>query len=133
MGKINIFTLLTTVVVQFVVGYLWYGTYLFGDVITVGGHGIDFLKLDVISLLFLILSSYGLTHVLDMLGTLTHTKNIGGALKLGMTVGVFAIGFPVVMLLNLMGMGHVALLVIFTHIVLITILTSIVVLKLKKA
>ena len=43
------------------------------------------------------------------------------------------IGFPTVMLLNLLGFGHVALLVVFTHIVLITILTSIIVIKLKKA
>ena len=133
MGKINIFTLLTMAVVQFVVGYLWFGSYLFGDVVTIGGHGIDFVKLDVISILLLILSSYGLTHIMDKMTTLTHTKNVSGGLKLGLTVGAFGIGFPVMMLLGLMGVGKVSLLVIFTYLVLITILTGIVVVKLRKA
>jgi hypothetical protein len=132
MAKVNIFTLLTAVVVQFIVGYLWYGPHLFGDVVTIGGHGIDFLKLDIISFLLVILGSYGLTSIMDMLETLTHTKDMGGVLKLGMTVGVFAIGLPVTMLLNLLGFSHIMLLVIFTYIVLITVLTGIVVLKLKK-
>jgi len=132
MGKINIFTLLTTVIVQFVVGYMWFGTHLFGDVVTTGGgHGIDFLKMDVISLLLIVLSSYGLTHVLGKL--LTGVKDVGGALKTGLTVGSFAIGLPMVMLLNLMGISHIVLLVVFTYTVLITILTSIVVIKLGKA
>ena len=133
MGKTNIFTLLMTVVVQFVVGYLWYSSYLFGDVLTSSGHTIDFLKLDVLSLLLLVLSSYGLTHIVDMLITHTGTTDVGGGMKLGLTVGGFGIGFPILMLLNLMGIGKVALLVIFTHIVLVTILTTVVILKLKKA
>jgi len=132
MSKINVFTLLTAVVVQFVVGYLWYGPHLFGDVMTTGGHGIDFLKLDMISLLFVVLGSYGLTYLLDTMTTLTHTKDMGGVLKLGLLVGVFGIGLPMVMLLNLLGFGKIVLLVIFTHIVLVTILTGLVVLKLKK-
>jgi hypothetical protein len=132
MGKINLFTLLMTIVVQFVVGYLWYSSYLFGDVLTSSGHMVNFLKLDVISLLLIILSSYGLTHVMDHLVSLTHTKDVGGGLKLGLTVGSFALGLPVVMLLNLMGFGNITLLVIFTHLVIVTILTTIVVLKLKK-
>jgi len=133
MGKTNIFTLLTMAVVQFVVGYLWYSSYLFGDVMTTGGgHSVDFLKLDVISLLLIILSSYGLTHVMEMLIHLTHTKDVGGGLKLGLTVGTFVLGFPVIMLLNLMGVGHIVLLVIFTYLVLISILTSLVVIKMKK-
>jgi hypothetical protein len=125
MGKINVFTLLTTVVVQLVVGYLWFGTHLFGGVI--GGHGIDFLQTDVISLLLIVLSSYGLTHIVE------GVKDTNGAMKTGLTVGGFAIGFPIVMLLNLMGMSHITLLVVFTYIVLITTLTGIVTLKLKKA
>jgi hypothetical protein len=130
MGKINLFTLLTAVVVQLVVGYLWFGTHLFGDVMTTnGGHGIDFLQMDVISLLLIVLSSYGLTHILEMTG---GVKDTGGALKTGLTVGGFAIGLPIVMLLNLMGLSHVALLVVFTYIVVITSLTSIITLKLKK-
>ncbi|MDX2028910.1 MAG: hypothetical protein SFW62_09805 [Alphaproteobacteria bacterium] len=134
MGKLNVFTLLTAVVVQFVMGYLWYGPYLFGDVITAGGgHGIDFLKMDVISLLLIILTSYGLTHILEMLVKVTSTKDVGGALKLGLTVGTFAIGLPIIMLLNLMGFGKIVLLVVFTHVVITTILTGIVVIKLKKA
>ena len=130
--KINIFTLLTAVVVQFVVGYLWYGPHLFGDVVATSGHGIDFLKLDVISLLLVVLGSYGLTSLLDTVIGLTHTKDMNGVLKTGMTVGVFGIGLPITMLLNLLGFSHIMLLVIFTHIVLVTILTGIVVLKLKK-
>jgi hypothetical protein len=130
MGKINIFTLLTTVVMQFVVGYVWFGTYLFGGVMTDGGHSIDFLKTDVLSLLLVILSSYGLTHVLGTI--LGGTKDIGGALKTGITVGGFGIGFPVLMLLNLMGFSHIMLLVVFSYLVLITTLTSIIVIKLKK-
>jgi hypothetical protein len=133
MGKTNIFTVLTTVAVQFVVGYLWYGHYLFGDVITTGGlHAIDFLKLDIISVLLIILSSYGLTYVIDMLVKLTGAKDLGGGLKVGLTLGVFGIGFPVLMLLDLMGFGKVLLLVVFTHMVLISILTSIIVVKMKK-
>jgi hypothetical protein len=132
MSKINIFTLLAAVVVQFVVGYLWYGPHLFGDVMTTGGHGIDFLKLDIISVLLIVLGSYGLTSILDTMTGLTHTKDIGGMLKLGLTVGVFGIGLPITMLLNLLGFGKIVLLVIFTYIVLVTILTGLVVLKLKK-
>lgn len=130
MGKINVFTLLTTVVVQFVVGYIWFGTYLFGGVMTDSGHNIDFLKTDVLSLLLVILSSYGLTHVLGTI--LGGTKDIGSALKTGITVGGFGIGFPVLMLLNLMGFSHIALLIVFSYLVLITTLTSIIVIKLKK-
>ena len=134
MGKINLFTLLTTVIMQFVIGYLWYGSYLFGDVLTAGGgHGIDFLKLDVVSLLLLVLGSYGLTHVLEMLIKTTGTKDVGGGVKNGLTLGVFGIGLPVLMLLNLMGIGKVVMLVIFTHVVLVSILTGIIVTKLKKA
>ena len=133
MGKINIFTLLTTVVMQFVVGYLWFGSYLFGDVFTTGGgHGVDFLKLDVISMLLLVLGSYGLTHILETFVKLTGTKDVGGAVKVGLTFGSFGIGLPVLMLLNLMGIGKIMLLVIFTYLVLVSILTSIIVVKLKK-
>jgi hypothetical protein len=131
MGKINVFTLLTAVVVQFVVGYLWFGSHLFGDVMSAGGHGIDFLKLDVVSLLLMILSGYGLTHVLGMLIKTVGVKDTGGLMKLGLTVGGFGIGLPVVMLLNLMGFGKIVLLVIFTYLVLISILTSIVIVKTK--
>ncbi len=134
MGKTNIFTVLIAVVVQFIVGYLWYGSYLFGDVMTTsGGHAIDFLKLDGISLLLVLLTSYGLTHIFDLLDKLTGTKDIGGGLKLGLTVGTFAIGLPIVMLMNLMGYGHIVLLVVFCHLVLISVLTNIVVIKLKHA
>jgi hypothetical protein len=130
MGKINLFTLLTAVVVQLVVGYVWFGTHLFGDVVTMdGGHGINFLQTDIISLLLVILSSYGLTHILEVSGAV---KDTGGALKTGLTIGGFAIGFPIVMLLNLMGLSHVTLLVVFTYIVVITTLTSVITLKLKK-
>jgi hypothetical protein len=132
MGKINIFTLLTTLVVQVVVGYLWFGTHLFGDVMTAGGgHGIDFLHMDVTSLLLLVLSSYGLTTILET--SMTGVKDVGGALKTGLTIGAFAIGFPITMLLNLLGFSHIVLLVTFTYVVLITILISIIVLKLRKA
>jgi cytochrome c oxidase assembly factor CtaG len=132
MGKTSIFTVITAVVVQFIVGYLWYGPHLFGDVVTTGsGHAIDFLKLDGISLLLVLLSGYGLTHVLGMINKLTGTKDMSGGLKTGLTVGAFAIGFPVVMLLNIIGFGKVALLVIFMYLVLITIVTNMVVIKLK--
>ena len=132
MTKINVFTLLTAVVVQFVVGYLWYGPHMFGDVVSTTGHGIDFLKLDIISLLLVVLGSYGLTSILDFLTGLTHTKDIGGMMKLGLMVGVFGIGLPITMLLSLLGFTKIVLLVIFTHIVIVTMLTGIVVLKLKK-
>ncbi len=134
MGKTSIFTVITAVVVQFIVGYIWYGPHLFGDVVTSGGgHAIDFLKMDILSLLLILLSGYGLTSILGTLDKLTGTKDIGGGLKVGLTVGAFAIGFPVMMLMNLMGFGHVLLLVTFTYLVLITILTNIVVIKLKHA
>src|ERR1700722_18472383 len=134
MGKTSIFTVITAVIVQFIVGYLWSGPHLFGDVITAGGgHAIDFLKLDVLSLILILLSGYGLTHVLSTLDKLTGTKDMSGGLKLGLTIGAFAIGFPTMMLMNLMGFNHVVLLVTFTYIVLITILTNLVVIKLKHA
>ncbi|MDP9127635.1 MAG: hypothetical protein M3N08_05185 [Pseudomonadota bacterium] len=132
MGKTNMFTLLTVVVVQFVLGYLWY-THLFSDVVTVGGHSIDFLKLDIVSILLVIFGSYGLTYILGMLHKLTGTKDVGTGIKLGLTVGTFAIGLPIVMMLNLMGFTKIVLLVVFTHVVIMTILTNIVVIKLKKA
>ena len=134
MGKTSIFTVITAVVVQFIVGYIWYGPHLFGDVITAGGgHTIDFLKMDGLSLLLLLLSGYGLTHVLGTVDKLTGTKDVNGGIKLGLTVGAFAIGFPVMMLMNLLGFTHVMLLVTFVYIVLITILTNLVVIKLKHA
>lgn len=130
MGKTNLFTVVGVAIVQFVIGYLWY-THLFGDVVTVGGHSIDFLKLDVVSVLLILVGSYGLTYILDMLDKLTGTKDVGGGMKVGLTVGTFAIGLPIIMLLNLMGFGKIVLLVVFTHIVLTTILSNIVIIKLK--
>lgn len=132
MGKLNIFTLLVAIVLQFVVGYLWYGSYLFGDVVSAGGHAINFLKLDVVSLLLIVLSSYGLLHLMDMIINLLHVKDVGDVLKHGVMIGSLGIGLPIVMLLNLMGIDKVVLLVIFTHLVLITSLIGVVVLKLKK-
>jgi hypothetical protein len=58
MGKTNIFTVLTVTVLQLLVGYLWYSSHFFGDVMTTGGHSIDYLKTDVLSLVLLVLSSY---------------------------------------------------------------------------
>lgn len=133
MGKLNVFTLIGTAVMQLVVGYFWFGTYMFGDVVTVGGHGLEFLKLDATSIILLLLSSYGLTYFYDTLVKYTGTKDAGGCVKLGLTYGSFAIGFPVLMLLNLMGYTKVLLLVTFAYIILISILTSLIVLKLKKA
>ena len=128
--KINLFTLLTAVVVQFVVGYLWFGSHFFGNVLATSGHSIDFLKLDITSLLLVVLSGYGLTSLLDLVG---HSKNVGGAIKTGLTVGGIGIGLPITMLLGLLGFSEIALLAIITYIVLVTILTDIAVLKLKKA
>lgn len=133
MGKLNIFTLLVAIVLQFVVGYLWYGSYLFGDVMAAGGHAVSFVKLDVVSLLLIVLSSYGLVQLMDMVIGLQHVKDMGDVLKHGLLVGSFGIGLPIVMLLNLMGMDKVVLLIVFTHLVLITSLIGVVVLKLKKA
>ncbi len=134
MGKTNLFTVLTVTILQFIIGYVWYGSHLFGDVVGVSGtHGLDFLKLDVLSFVLILLSSYGLTHILGLLVKLTGTKDIGGGVKLGLMLGTFGIGLPIIMLLNLMGFGTVSLLVVFTHVVLVTVLTSIVVMKLKKA
>jgi hypothetical protein len=132
MGKINVFTVLIAAVVQLMVGYLWYGPHLFGDVVTNGGHAIDFLKTDGFSLLLIVLSSYGLTTILDMLVTTTGSKDIGDGVKLGLTFGILAIGFPMVMMLNLLGYSKIALLTIFGHMVVTTILTTLVVIKLKK-
>jgi hypothetical protein len=133
MGKTSLFTVITAVIVQFIVGYIWFGPHLFGGVVATGGHTIDFLKMDVISLLLAVLSGYGLTTVLGSIDKLTGTKDVGGGMKLGLTIGAFAIGFPVVMLMNLMGFDKVVLLVTFTYLVLITILTNLVVIKLKHA
>ena len=133
MGKTNIFTVLTVTILQILVGYLWYSPHFFGDVMTVtGGHGVDYLKTDILSLLLIVLSSYGLTHIFDHLVKVTGTKDMGGSIKLGLTVGTFAIGLPMVTLLNLMGFDKIVLLVVFCHMILIGVLTSLVIVKLKK-
>ncbi|MDE2029474.1 MAG: hypothetical protein KGI97_02805 [Alphaproteobacteria bacterium] len=131
MGKTNIFTVLTVTVLQVLVGYLWFGSHFFGGVV-VGGHGIDFLKTDVLSLILIVTSSYGLTYIFDTLIKSTGTKDVGGGIKLGLTVGTFAIGLPIVTLLNLVGYDKIVLLVVLTYFILMGILTSLVVLKLKK-
>jgi hypothetical protein len=131
MGKTNIFTVLTVTVLQVLVGYLWYSPHFFGDVMTASG-GVDYLKTDVLSLILVIASSYGLVHIFESLIKSTGTKDVGGGIKLGLTVGTFAIGLPMVTLLNLMGFGKIILLVVFSHMVLIGILTSLVIIKLKK-
>ena len=133
MGRINLFTLLTMVFVQIVVGYVWFGPYLFGAVVTAGGgHGIDFLKLDIVSLLLVVLSSYGLTGIMGLVTSRTG-KAIGGTVKTGLLVGSFGIGFPLVMLLNLMGADKALLLVVFAYVVLITILGGVVTTRFNKA
>lgn len=132
MGKTNIFTVLTVTIVQILVGYLWYSAHFFGDVMTTGGHSVDYLRTDVLSLILIVLSSYGLTYIFDLLVKVTGTKDVGGGLRLGLTVGTFAIGLPILTLLNLMGFGKVVLLVVFTHMILVSILTSLVIIKLKK-
>ncbi len=133
MSKVNGLTVLMTIVVQLIIGYLWYGSYLFGDIIkTGGGHAIDFLQTDVTSLLLLVLSSFGLTHILD--GVVKHNgvKDINDGIKTGLTFGIFGLGLPLLMLLNLMGVAKVAMLVIFMHLVLVSILTTLVIIKTKK-
>jgi len=132
MGKANLFTVLTVTALQVVVGYFWYSTHFFGDVLTTSGHGIDFLKTDVLSIVLLVVSSYGLTHIFDLLVKMTGTKDIGGGIKLGLTVGTFAIGLPIVTLLNLMGFDKIVLLIVLCHLILIGVLTSLVIIKLKK-
>ena len=133
MGKTNIFTVLTVTILQILVGYLWYSPHFFGGVVTtVGGVGVDFLKTDLLSLILLVLSSYGLTHIFDLLVKVTGTKDVGGGLKLGLTVGTFAIGLPLLTLLNVLGYGKIILLVVFSHVVLLSILISLVIIKLKK-
>ena len=132
MGKTNLFTVLTVTVLQILVGYLWYSTHFFGDVMVTSGHTVDYLKTDVLSLLLIVFSSYGLTHIFDMLVKSTGTKDIGGAVKLGLTVGTFAIGLPVLTLLNIMGFGKIVLLVVLIHMIVVSILTSLVIIKLKK-
>jgi hypothetical protein len=132
MGKTNIFTVLTVTVLQILVGYFWYSPHFFGDVMTTGGHAVDYLKTDVLSLVLIVASSYGLVHIIDTLVKVTGTKDVGGGIKLGLTVGTFAIGLPILTLLNLMGFGKILLLVVFSHMVLLTILISLVIIKLKK-
>jgi hypothetical protein len=132
MGKTNIFTVLTVTVVQLLVGYLWYSSHFFGDVMSTGGHSVDFLKTDVLSLVLIVLSSYGLTTIFESLIKHSGVKDVAGGLKLGLTVGTFAIGLPIITLLNLMGFDKIVLLVILVYMILIGILTSIVVIKTKK-
>jgi hypothetical protein len=133
MGKTNIFTVLTVTILQILVGYLWYSSHFFGDVMSAaGGHSVDYLRTDLLSLVLIVLSSYGLTHIFDLLVKVTGTKDVGGGVKLGLMVGTFAIGLPMVTLLNLMGFDKVVLLVVFCHMVLIGVLTSLVIVKLKK-
>ena len=79
MGKTNIFTVLTVTVLQILVGYFWYSPHFFGDVMTTGGHAVDYLKTDVLSLVLIVASSYGLVHIIDTLVKVTGTKDVGGA------------------------------------------------------
>ena len=132
MGKTNIISVLVTSIMFFVVGYIWYGSTLFGDVVTGSGLSVDFLKFDLVTLLLIVLTGYGLVHVFHGLVKMTGTKDVGGALKLGLTFGGLGIGLPVVTLLTLLGFGKMLLLVVFCHLVLVTILTSLIVIKLKK-
>ena len=132
MGKTNIFTVLTVTVLQILVGYLWYSPHFFGDVMTTGGFTVDYLKTDMLSLLLVIVSSYGLVHIFDSLVKTTGTKDVGGGLKLGLTVGTFAIGLPMITLLNLIGLSKIMLLVVFSHVVILSVLISLVIIKLKK-
>jgi hypothetical protein len=133
MGKLNITMLLTVVIVQLVVGTLWYGSHLFGDVVTAnGGTTVDFLKTDVVSIVLVVLASYGLTFIFDLLTTHTGVKETKDSLKLGLIVGSFAVGLPIIMLLNLIGTNLHILLVIFFHLVVVSMLTSLIVVKLKK-
>lgn len=133
MGKLNITMLLTVVIVQLVVGTLWYGSHLFGDVITTnGGTTVDFLKTDIVSIVLVVLASYGLTFIFDLLTTHTGVKETKDSLKLGVIVGSFAIGLPIIMLLNLIGTNLHILLVIFFHLVVVSMLTSLIVVKMKK-
>jgi hypothetical protein len=132
--KLSLSTIVTAVIMQIIVGYFWYGPHLFGDVITgTGGKAIDFIKMDTLSLVLIVLGSYGLTYILDTLTKLTKTKDTKGSVKLGLTFGVFAIGLPVTMLLHLMGYGTMALVAVFLHLVTISILTNTLIVKLKKA
>lgn len=134
MGKLNMMTLITVIIVQLVVGTLWYGSHLFGDVVTThGGQAIDFLKTDIVSILFLVLASYGLTYIFDLVTTHTGVKEPTDGLKVGLIVGAFGIGLPIVMLLNLIGMNLHVVLVIFFYLVVISMLTSFIVVKTKKA
>jgi hypothetical protein len=131
MGKLNLVTLLTVIVVQTVIGYLWYGPHLFGDVMK--GHSIDVFKTDVMSIIFLVLTAYGMTHVLETHVKDSGAKDLSDGITLGLKVGSFMLGFPVIMLLNLLGGYSLdAILVIFGHLVLITIGTTLVLIKSKK-
>lgn len=131
MGKTNIFTVITVAIVLGIAGYVWFGPHLFGDVMKTGGHSVDFLKTDVMSIILLILASYGLTHVLE--------KHIGGVkdthdgIKLGLNLGTFMLGLPAIMLLNLLGYSTNVLLVIFGYLVVGTILSTLTIVKLKKS
>lgn len=133
MGKTNIFTVITVAIVLGIAGYIWYGPHLFGDVMVKGGHSIDFLKTDVMSILLLILAAFGLTHVLDSHVDKEGIKDIHGSIKLGLPLGTFMLGLPVIMLLNLLGFGTNVLLVVFGYLVVATILATFVIAKLKKA
>lgn len=134
MGKINSVTVLVIAVMQFVLGYLWYGPHLFGDIVTASGvHMVDFSKIDVTSLFLTLMSSYGLTYILDKFVTLTNTKDMLGGVTLGLSFGALALGLPSVMLLNLLGVGKDMLMVIFGHLVVLAMLVNLVLIKFKKA
>jgi hypothetical protein len=131
MGKLNIISLLVVVVAQVLTGYLWFGPHLFGDVMT--GHTVDFLRTDVLSVILLLLTAYGLTHVLDAHISNEGVKDVNGGIKLGLTVGSYFLGFPVIMLLNIFGGFSIsALLATFGYLVILTTITTIVLIKVKK-
>ena len=96
------------------------------------GHSVDYLKTDMLSLMLILLSSYGLVHIFDLLIKIMGVTTTHGGVKLGLTVGTFAIGLPLVTMLNLLGFGKIVLLVVFSHSVLLSILIGLTIIKLKK-
>lgn len=133
MGNVKILSLVVVVLMQFVIGYVWYG-HLFGGVLVAdGGKTIDFMKFDILSLVLILLSGYGLTYIMETLTKLTGSKDIMDGLKVGLTMGLFGIGFILTMLLGLMGFGTTTLLVVLGHVVLTTMFTGMIVVKLKSA
>ncbi len=131
MTKVVSVPIIAAVIVQMILGYVWYDSHLFGKLWLEGIGRTELGGLDAFKLVVTIISSFGFAYVLDSLLTLTGTKDITGVLKLGVTIGLVLIGLTLVTFLLSLGFGKLVMLIAVGHVFMSVVLTGIVLIKLK--